>query len=142
MFSNFMALSELYYHLIVLTIYFCTILFLHYFLCTYLFLSTSGVRDRFFFVVPTSELSIFPLLVKLSMTSSIILYAKINQLQDWYCTDKEYHYWLPIAPYLGSLLPSSRQLTFHTMYNEILIAKTKAISNSCENHSYLIHAGH
>ena len=74
------TITSLFWQFIFALYYFCTILFLHYFLCTYLFLSTSGVRDRFFFVVPTSELSIFPLLVKLSMTSSIILYAKINQL--------------------------------------------------------------
>jgi hypothetical protein len=72
-----LTISEL-YPLFWQIIFALHILFLHYFLCTYLFLSTSGVRDRFFFVVPTSELSIFPLLVKLSMTSSIILYAKIN----------------------------------------------------------------
>ena len=30
----------------------------------------------------------------------------------------------------------------HTMYIEILIAKTQAISNSCKNHSYLMYAGH
>ena len=33
-------------------------------------------------------------------------------------------------------------ITTHTMYIEILIAKTQAISNSCKNHSYLMYAGH
>ena len=30
----------------------------------------------------------------------------------------------------------------HTMYIEILMAKTQAISNSCKNHSYLMYASH